>query len=604
MSDSRNALLATGLSAHDAGDFVTAQRAYQNLLAADSLDIEANFFLGLLQLQTGAAEAAEGCLRRSVVLRPADSGSWNYLGLVRQQTACAATAAQAFDISLRCDPASDEAAYNAGIALRDVPDYPAAILRFRLALALNPSSWAILSNLGTVLRAAARLPEAREAFIRAASSAPAAGGPLFNIGLLLQDEGDWSGALAVYQSAAMLFKNDAAAFANLADAWRNIGILLTTIGRSSEARNFLEKALVVDPGALLSWNNYGNALKETRAITDARAAYARSLLIDPRHAEAEWNSALLSLLTGNLIEGFKLYESRWRVRELFPTTREFSVPRYSGSEPVEGRHVFLYAEEGLGDTLQFCRFSRRLLERGARVTLEVPAALVPLLRQSAVATEILARGDPEPVAELQSPLMSLPAAWGCRETDLHMDVPYLFADSQRVAHWGDIIQRDPGVLNVGICWRGGTGFRGDAMRSLDPYFFASLARRDDLVLYSLQKDYETDQVALDRLGIACFDGDFDSQGAFLDSIAVLAHLDLVITVDTSIAHLAAAAGKPTWVVLASVPDWRWQLDRSDSPWYPTARLFRQPAAGDWSGTFVAIERAIDEWMQSARAVTG
>jgi hypothetical protein len=265
--------------------------------------------------------------------------------------------------------------------------------------------------------------------------------------------------------------------------------------------------------------------------------------------------------------------------------------------------VFLYAEQGLGDTLQFCRFSRQLLDRGTRVTLEVPAPLVPLLRQSAVATEIVARGEPEPIADLQSPLMSLPGVWGYGERDLRMEGPYLRADAARVARWAQIIQRDPGVLNVGICWQGGAGFRGDAMRSFPPQLFGALAQRNDLVLYSLQKDGKVDEATLGALGIACFDEDFDADGAFLDSIAVLEHLDLVITVDTAIAHLAAATGKPTRILLSWVPDWRWMLDREDSPWYPSVRLFRQPAPDDWTGAFAAVERAIDDLLRVALATS-
>jgi len=382
---------------------------------------------------------------------------------------------------------------------------------------------------------------------------------------------------------------------HLSDVCRNLGIVLTSMGRADDARPWLAKSVCLSPDAVLSLNNYGIALKETAALSEAERIFERALLVDSKYAEAIWNKALLLLLMGKINDGFRLYESRWKIPGFFPSRRELASPRYEGYEAVSGRHVFLFAEQGLGDTMQFCRFSRRLVDLGAKVTLEVPEPLVALMRQSNIATEVIARGAAEPAADFHCPLMSLPAAWGLGEADLQITAPYLVASRERVHKWGEIIARDSGVLNVGICWRGSTRYLGDASRSFGPERFSSIALRQNVVLYSLQQSDPAEQAMLAKLGIASFDEDFDSDGAFLDSIAVLEHLDLVITSDTAIAHLAAAAGKVTWVVLARVPDWRWMLDCDHSIWYPTVRLFRQASARDWSGIFSEVERALDEW---------
>jgi tetratricopeptide (TPR) repeat protein len=593
MSNFRNVALSRALSAHDAGDFDAARMAYSDLLSIDPLDPEANFFLGLVLLQTGAPVVADQFLGRAVILRPGDADSWNYLGLAQLQTDRGQAAVSSFSVSGRCDPVSEDAFYNAGVALLKQPDIDAALANFRKAAVLEPASWKTHNTIGSTLIGSSYPAEAESALTRASRIAPDVAGPLLNLGRLLQDQRRWADALVSYESAAYLLESNSSEPSHLAAVLQNQGIVLTTLGRAREGRLHLGKSIVLTPDSVLSWNNYGNALKETRSTAAAMTAYDRAQVLDPNQVEAAWNKALLLLLSGDLVRGFDLYETRWQVRELFLATRQSVTPKYSGTEAPTGRHFFLFSEQGYGDTLQFCRFSKRLLARGARVTLEVPSPLVPLLRQSEVASVVVARGGPEPVADYQCALMSLPAAWGYGEGDIGMDQPYLRADPGRIARWGDVIQREEGVLNIGICWKGGAGFRGDAMRSLDVRFFSSIAKRDDLVLYSLQKDCEGDESLLASLGIACFDEDFDSDGAFLDSIAVLEHLDLVITVDTAIAHLAAAAGKPTWIILAHVPDWRWMLDREDSPWYPSVRLFRQGTYDDWAGAFADIECAID-----------
>lgn len=593
-----DAIFRRGLLAHDAGDFDAASHAYEELLLVDPLDSRAREFMGVLKMQTGDPADAQRWFSQAVSVSPAAFGAWNYLGVARLEMQRSVEAVRAFSVASRIEAESYDAQFNTGVALRACGDNEGAMEGFTRALVLMPSSPQALNSLGNTLGSLDSNVAAASAYTKAIACSPDDGAPFFNLGVLLQKMGQLAEALAMYESASLLFGRSAATAPGLAEALRNRGIVLTGLGHVVDARKLLGQALALGPESTFSWNNFGNALKESRLLKEAESAYERALLIEPSHVEATWNKALLLLLKGDIMRGFPLYESRWKVRELFPTTREFAIPRYKGDDAIAGRHVFLFAEQGLGDTLQFCRFARQLVTRGAEVTLEVPAGLVPLMQQSSVATRVIARGQAEPPADLQCPLMSLPAVWGLAERDLGMTHPYISADPERVKRWGEVIARDPGVLNIGICWRGGQGFRGNVMRSFGPERFDAIARRDDVVLYSLQKDLQGDAATLLEQGIAFFDQDFDNDGAFLDSLAILEHLDLVITADTGIAHLSAAAGKPTWIMLSHVPDWRWMLDRGDSPWYPSVRLFRQPTLGDWAGAFYAVERALGELIAS------
>lgn len=594
MIESRNNTLARALTAHDAGDLHNARLIYRSLLTADPCDAQVNFFLGLAMMQAREFAEAINSFGRALSIMPADAGAWNYLCLCQLELKNPAMAADAARASVICDEVSEDAHYNLGVALRAKNDHSGAIASLRKSAVLNPHAWKAFNNLGLSSKALGDSIGGYSSLHKAVQSAPNEVGPLFNMGALLQDQGMLAAASQMYAAAVDLLTFDSIDSTHRGDLYRNLGIVLTTMGQSAEGRAWLAKSVCISPGAVLSLNNYGNSLKETLAATDAMTAYDRALTIDPCHAEAIWNKALLFLLMGDVTKGFSLYESRWDVAELFPSKRVFSMPRYQGHESVSGRHIFVYAEQGLGDTIQFSRFSRRLVERGARVTLEVHPPLVPLMRQSNIASHVVARGEPEPLADCQIPLMSLPAVWKLTESELGMQAPYLYAHPDRIKKWGEMISREKGVLNIGVCWRGSDRYRADASRSFGPDRFARLASRQDVMLYSLHQSDQAEQGLLGSLGIASFDEDFDRNGVFLDSIAIFEHLDLVITSDTSIAHLAAAAGKPAWIVLALVPDWRWMLSRDNSPWYPTVRLFRQAVPGDWDGIFLQIERELDQ----------
>jgi hypothetical protein len=283
------------------------------------------------------------------------------------------------------------------------------------------------------------------------------------------------------------------------------------------------------------------------------------------------------LLLGDYPNGWRGYETRWRIPESFPP-RDFRQPVWDGSD-ISGKTVLLHAEQGFGDTIQFCRYAPLVAERGATVIVECQPPLAALLQTLAGVKQVVPRGEPLPDFDLQCPLLGLPLRFGTTVETTPARVPYLHADEQRVARWREKIGQGDG-LRVGIAWAGAAGYGNDQRRSLTLSSFAPLAQIEGIRWYSLQKGDAAKQAEHPRQGMHLFDFTSDLND-FADTAALIANLDLLICVDTAVAHLGGALGKPVWTMLPFCPDWRWMLGREDSPWYPTMRLFRQPTRGDW-----------------------
>jgi hypothetical protein len=290
------------------------------------------------------------------------------------------------------------------------------------------------------------------------------------------------------------------------------------------------------------------------------------------------------LLRGDFKEGLEKYEWRWRGEDL--ERRDFAQPQWRG-EDIAGRTILLHADRGLGDTIQFCRYASLVAARGGDVVLEVPHALRRLLSSLQGLHRLVTSGDPVPVFDLHCPLMSLPLAFGTTIDTIPGQAPYLAAEADLCAFWRDRLP--PADFRVGITWQGNPVHKNDQNRSLPLKQFAPLAAIPGVSLISLQKDHGLDQLndlpdgmCVHRLGVG-----YD-EGGFQDTAALIMALDLIVTVDSSVAHLAGALGRPAWIALPFIPDWRWMLDRADSPWYPTVRLFRQRKRGDWNDVFAGM----------------
>jgi Tfp pilus assembly protein PilF len=362
----------------------------------------------------------------------------------------------------------------------------------------------------------------------------------------------------------------------LPDLHNNLGTALRLGGRLEEAEQVLRLA-PPDPGALM---NLSSVQKELGAFAAAEASLRRALAMAPQDPILLYNWSLLMNLLGRPNEAWAGWEQRFRSGAVPP--RPFRQPQWGG-EPLAGRRLLVHSEQGLGDVIQFVRYLPGI--EGSAV-FETPARLARLLRSNPRFPPILADTDPVPPTDLVVPLMSLPA----RTRVAQMEPPYLFAEADRVAHWRSVI--GDGGFRIGIAWQGYSGRHEDKGRSVALAAFAPLAALPGVRLISLQKGEGEEQIGLAPFTVETLPNLDAGQDAFIDTAAVMAVVDLVVTSDTSIAHLAGALGRPVWVALRKVPDWRWLLGRTDSPWYPSMRLFRQEVEGDWDSVFQAMAREV------------
>jgi Flp pilus assembly protein TadD len=487
----------------------------------------------------------------------------------------------AYRQAVMLQPGSAVAHHNLGNALRDGGRLVEAVAEFRQALALKPDLMESHISLGNALARLGQLEEAVAVYRRATALKPSSAQAYSNLGCLLRAQGQLDAAMAAFRQAVAL-KPD------LAEAHYNLGNGLYDQGLLEQASAAYRQALALRPGIAGAWNNLGNCLRDLDDLDAAIAAYRRAVAIEPNYADAHSNLALALLLHGDFAAAWPEHEWRWRCQGLiFPGP--LPAPRWDGGD-LAGRTILLRAEQGFGDTLQFIRYVPLVAARCGRVVVECQAELVTLLRGMPGIGQLVAHGDALPAFDVYCPLLSLPLLFGTGLSNIPGTVPYLSADAARAEQWAARIaseaaaQGSPGAgrrpLRVGLAWAGRRTHINDHNRSIRPQALAPLGQVPQVSFYSLQKGSPAPGAPPPPSGLHLIDWTTELRD-FADTAALVANLDLVITVDTSVAHLAGAMGKPVGVLLPFVPDWRWMRGRADSPWYPTMRLFRQPRRGDW-----------------------
>jgi Flp pilus assembly protein TadD len=446
----------------------------------------------------------------------------------------------------------------------------------RRILALRPGHFVALNLLGMICAATHRLDEAVRCFRAAGRINPKAA-------LVHNNEGSALAMLGQHEAALDCFERAATLEPAYAEAFNNRGNSLAALNRHGEAIAAYDRAITLKPDYAEAFNNRGVALRELDRPDAALDDYARALRARPDYTDAQMNEGLARLALGDLEAGLPKFEYRWQAT-LRAARRSFPQPLWLGDAEVAGRTILLHAEQGFGDTLQFCRYAPLVAALGAKVLLEVPRELVRLLsRMPHVRT--VAAGEPLPDFDLHCPLMSLPLAFGTTLATIPAEVPYLDAEPGLIASWRQRLAVLPGK-RVGLTWAGGARphqFHAQALdrrRSIGLAGFAGLATLPGLVLVSLQKGPPAAEARAPPSGMVMHDWT-DALEDFADTAALIMALDLVICVDTAVAHLAGALGKPVWVLNRFDQCWRWLRGRHDSPWYPSARLFRQPVPGDW-----------------------
>ncbi len=564
--------LQAAIARHQASQFAEAEALYREVLARAPGHPDALHLLGLLAFHQGRNDAALELIGQALRFSPQHAPAHSNLGNALLAAGRTDEAIASFQRALALQPALAEAHSNLGNALRALGQLDEAVECYRQALALRPDFAEAHNNLGFALWELGRSDPALASIAAALRLRPDFPEALNNQGLVLEAQGQPEAALASLDRALALRPD-------YVEALNNRGNALKALGRLDEAVGSYRQALALRPGYAEAHNNLGQALEASGRADLALPSFERALALRPDLAQARWNKSIALLLTGDFAAGWPLYEARWAALGPRAGRREFPVPLWLGDAPLAGRTLLLHHEQGLGDTLQMLRYVPLLAAQGVRVVLELPPPLARIAATVPGAALVITEGDALPPFDLHCPMLSLPLACGTTLGTVPREVPYLFVPHEAPAAWQDRLgpRTRP---RVGLAWSGARGHRNDRQRSLPLAGLLPLLQSDaDFV--SLQTEYrEADRALLG--GLPNLRDCAPELGDFADTAGLIAQLDLVITVDTSVAHLAGALGRPVWLLLPYAPDYRWLLGREDSPWYPTMRLFRQPATGDWA----------------------
>jgi Flp pilus assembly protein TadD len=476
-------------------------------------------------------------------------------------------------------PADIDSLHLLGVAASQRGDHAAAIDLIGQAITLKPDFADFRTNMAAALKAVGRLAEAEAECRRAIALTPQSAKAFYALATILQLQGRLDDALDAYRQTLALSPGHA-------DARANLGTTLLAAGRLDEAAHECERSVAERSGNPHAHYNLGLVRQEQGRPRDAIACYRQAIALNPDYADAHWNAALQHLALGEYASGWAQYEWRWR-RPNYPAKR-FAERAWDGGN-LTGRTILLTAEQGFGDTFQFIRYAAHVKRLAGTVIVECQPALKQALAYTAGIDRLVGQGEPLPAFDRHAAMLSLPRLLGAELDNIPAKTPYIRPDPLRVAAWRGRIKRDAG-RNVGLVWRGNPGNSDDWKRSMDIETATRLTGIPGINLFGLQIDATADEI-----GRLSHDGAFRDYGPDLsdwaDTAALIATLDLVITVDTAVAHLAGAMGRPVWVMLSAVPHWSWLRERRDSPWYPTARLFRQTSPGDWRGVVDAVEGA-------------
>ena len=570
------------ISAYQSGQFTEAAKLCELVLRADPRHLDAINMAGALALQGGNPASALEHFSRAVEVAPDFAEGFNNRGVVLQQMKRWDEALASFERAATIQPGFVDALYNRGVVLGEMRRWEEALASYERALELDPTNARGHNNRGNVLQKLRRWNEALQSYERALELRPNHPEALNNRGAVLRELRRWDDAVRDYRQAL-------AAKPDYAEAHSNLGLALKEMSRWEEALQSTDRALELRPVYPEALNNRGFVLHDLRRWDEALASYQASVDARPDYAEPRWNMALLHLLRGDYARGWDLFEWRWKTEDIAPQFRAFARPLWLGKEEIAAKTVLVHSEQGLGDTIQYARYVHEVIGRGAHVIFETPAVLKALMESSFPAARVVAKNAAAPAFDFQVPLASLPLAFGTRVETIPSRVPYLSVEEARQREWNERLG-PPTKTRIGVAWAGNPAQRNDHNRSMAFRHLAPLFAMD-FEFHCLQKDLRPgDRDALARLpGMRRWD---EHLRDFADTAALANALDLVISVDTSIAHLAGALGRPTWILLTWMADYRYFLDRDDSPWYPTARLFRQARPGDWDEVIGRVRAAL------------
>ncbi len=607
-------ILQKAYELHQARDLTAAAELYDKILEHQPENVGVTFLLGTLNLQVKDFDSANMFLSKSIELKPDLVAAHNNLGTVLQEQNRLNEAVVCFNHAIALQPNYADAHYNLGNTLKrqgkldkavesyrqaiiSRPDYvdahynlgnalkeqhkpDKAVESYKRTIMLSPDHAMAHGNLGSVLQELGKRDEAIESYRRSIALKPDYAMAYCNLGSALQESGRLCEAMENYNRAISLKPDYVMAHSNLGSAFQESGDL-------EEAITNYKKAIMLNPNYVMAHSNLGSALQELGKVEEAITSYDLGIAINPDEAIAHKNKSIALLLTENFKEGWPEYE--WRLKTKDHRLRNFLKPRWDGS-PLNGKSILVHAEQGFGDTIQFVRYLPMVKAQGARVIFECRQELLRLLKNCDGIDKIIERtfdNEPPVQFDVHIPMLSLPGFFGTTMNSIPSDVPYIIADPVLVDQWRMRFDHDDGI-KIGIVWAGNQTFKNYYNRSCSLLDFAVLGEVPGISFYSLQKGPASAEISNPPDGMKIINLE-NCLNDFADTAAVMQNLDLVISTDTAVVHLAGAIGKPVWVLLHSAPDWRWFLERKDCPWYPEMRLFRQSQLNNWTNVLEQVK---------------
>lgn len=617
----RRAINGLGHVASAVGLWRDALQQHDRAIALGQDDAEAHNGRGIALSGLGDQTGALASFARALVLAPNYTDAMINTGNTLRKMERFDEALSALDCAIEHEPRLADTHYARAGVLMDLDRFEDALQSCETALSIAPSMPFAMMRRGEILNRIGRYAEALETFDRALAL-PAMQTPFYAELHLMSSYALWdsqrsSEALAACDRAIALLPDFAEAWSRRGVVLRDLGepldalesydralsinprhvqarnnrcIVLAVLGRLDEAVEETRRVIEVDPENGAAYNNLGNWLRRLGRLTEAREALEIATRLAPDPAEVRLNLAMCLLHSGDFRNGWRAYEARWNTRAKPALMEEMGRPLWRGEENVAGRRIHLYAEQGLGDAIQFCRYVPMVVACGAEVTLGVPTSLKALCQSLGPTVRVVDRKSTPAAFDMHCPLMTLPLAFGTDLQTIPAEVPYLVAPEERRQAWRERLGPKRGT-RIGLVWAGNSEHREDGGRTISLDMIVPLAALADEVICLQREMRPEDLPTLVRLPAMRFFG--HELRDFADTAAVIGEVDLVISVDTSVLHLAGALGRPVWGLIPYSADWRWLMNREDSPWYPTMRLFRQTILGDWESVIARVRTAFE-----------
>ena len=576
-------LLARGVNFHQQNNLDEARKIYVSLLNTHPNNFDLLFLLGTVNLQLNNFSESTIRLKRAISINGSVPEAYFNLGLAYEKLGKFQESIANYEHATQLQPNYIEAYVNRGNLLQALRRYQEALDSYDKAISLNPNHAESYNNRGNALQALLKTDEALISYDKAISLNPNHAESYNNRGNALQALLKSDEALISYEKAISLNPN-------YVDAYNNLGNLFKYLGKVTEAKNNYSRALSLNPKFLPALYNSAVISFDQGDLINAIKLYKELIAIDPKHPDGNWNLSICYLMIGNYELGWEQYEYRWLTPSapFYQNKRLYSKPLWSGKESLNNKTIFIYFEQGYGDTIQFCRYMSLFNELGANVILQVQKPLLMLLKSLGGAINLIPDNCNPPNFDYHCPLLSLPLAFRTRLGNIPKYQSYIAPNTDKVEYWKSKLG-PKNKFRVGLSWSSTSNFKDDHKRSLSFAQFANLFPNNtkDFEFICLQKEIKTsDKVAFSNANMIQFYG--NELEDFSDTAALMSQVDLVISTCTSIPHLSCAMGIPTWILLSYVPDWRWLMKQTDSPWYPSATLYRQNQLGEWSSVLEQI----------------